>query len=131
MNGPLDIALGSIGLYDGSGEVNVGADRQQATDLVLRIALDADSIASASCAACVTVILDPWFARGNLQLGGGADAAVSYEEEGVVRSLTFNKFSGGGQIANVLIVKLRHETAPSPGVPVLTLVDGDLEFHKR
>ena len=70
MNGPLDIALGWIGLYDGSGEVNVGADRQQATDLVLRIALDADSIASASCAACVTVILDPWFARGNLQLGG-------------------------------------------------------------
>ena len=99
-DGPLIIALGWIGVYDGSGELTVGGDRQQATDLVLRIALDADSIASASCPACVTVILDPWFA-------------------------------GGGQTANVLTVKLRHETAPSAGLPVRTLVDGDLEFRKR
>ena len=129
--GPLAIALGWVGLYDGGGVVTVGEERQEATDLVLRIALDTDSIASASCPACVTVILDPWFAKGNLRIATGSEAALTYELEEVVRSLTINKFSAGGQTANVLTARLRHETVPSAGLPARTLVDGVLEFLKR
>lgn len=125
------IALAWVGLYDGSGEVTVGADRQNVSNLVLRIALDADSLASGSCPSCLTVILDPWFARGNLQIVTGSEAALSYSEDGVVRSLNINRFSTSGQTANVLTVKLRHETVPVSGVFVRTLVDGDLEFRKR
>ena len=120
-----------MGFYDGSGEVTVGANRQETTDLVLRIALDADSISSGSHPACVTVILDPWFARGNLLISTGSEATLSYSEDRVIRSLNLNRFSAAGQTANVLLVKLRHETLSSQGSPAQTLVDGDFEFQKR
>ena len=123
------IAASWVGQWEGWGVLTEAGEPMNVADLNMRISFDADSIRKADCSECLTVAFEPWFHAGNLPFTQGDAAFLQYTEDGIIRSLTLQRFSGGGSTANSLLVKLRHER-PDPAGTV-TLVDADLEFRQR
>lgn len=111
---PERIAADWLGTWRGSveGMDAAGPFGPRPTELSVRLDVPADS----TCLGCVTIRLDPWFARSGLRIDASTTAAFAYEENGVERSLQLDRFSGGDGVGNVLRGTLRvQETMPTTG----------------
>ena len=130
---PLDAAtittLAWVGSYDGFGTVSEDGVVREVSELTLRIAFDADSIRGLQCPHCVTVALEPWFSRGNLEITAPAETFLSYSVDGVTRSLTMNRFSGAGGTSNTVLAQLRYERPEPTGT--VTLLEASFQFFAR
>ena len=124
------LSLAWIGSYDGWGTLTTNGMKHGVSELTLRITFDADSLKLDDCPNCVTVTLDPWFSHGNLPLKYGTEAFFLYREDGVTHTMAVNRFSGGGQTANALVVTVRQEVLDESG-DSQTLMNAVLEFRAR
>lgn len=103
-----------VGLYAGAGRGVVGTQNVEVRDAQLTIALDAGSDRIPSCPQCVTITLDSLFSAINVSLDDPQSVVVQHVTEGLRRSLSMDRFSGGGGTANVLQVRLTVDSLPGP-----------------
>lgn len=112
---PQNFAQAWIGTWVGVGAGSIEDSSVTVGHARLVIAADADSIRSDRCPGCVTVTLDTVFAAVNVSPGDPIRFSLTITRGGYRRTLTLDRFSGGGRTANVLQGRLLLEALDGRG----------------
>ncbi|MEZ4414980.1 MAG: hypothetical protein R3E10_04435 [Gemmatimonadota bacterium] len=94
-----------VGDYFGSGAGLVDGQPFENKDARLRIAFDADSVRLPTCPSCVTITLDAVFALVNVRVADPVELTLAYDRGAVRHTLVVRRFSGGGEVGNVVLAR--------------------------